>query len=613
MRLSYRLTNCFIVLGVFAWTTGLAQATDSLKARLAFLQQARQEHLLKDTDYLRSVDSVAPLLEQEDSLPEWLSTYRDIAFSDPHQAGRRASYYTYMALAAYNANKFGSAVYYSEKNNQAKINAGLFEFTALSHADLFALTVYYNSRNYPRVLEKYLQLRKTLAGIPQAIARGEASPEQVWLALSILQTAVYTYCKMGDSALMEGSFGLTTDILEKIGQHPSNYKALQRQFDYLADNMAFERQSCIHHPQDAARFLQAAIEAVRSKEFPANLVSDYSGSLYMEAVDFYFDLNKPDSARYYLNLLSTHGPNDRFAVSDPVFLLEGNSRLQAGSGHNAEAYSQLRKAWLLRDSAYYAVSSDRDNNLYALAEAENTRAELLRSEEAKRSADKINLLLFFLVFLLVLGGGAALLINRSRQHRRLLDLQLHLARNFHDAVGPMLLYANALVTKEIEDQPRPRLVELKGHIGQIMEEVRSISHDLKSNRFGTITDFGHEMTALLEKVRGATGMGFTLKVDDGDRALSHLQLSNLSRIMRELVGNSIKHAGCNQISLEMIRIKKTLQVSYSDDGKGMDPDTPGGGIGLKNVQERVASMKGDFRLNNTWPQGYSIQIMIPLL
>ena len=177
----------------------------------------------------------------------------------------------------------------------------------------------------------------------------------------------------------------------------------------------------------------------------------------------------------------------------------------------------------------------------------------------------------------------------------------------------MLIYANALVKKEMDDHRSPRLTELKDHIGLLMDEVRGMSHDLKSNRFDTITGFGRQLTATLEKLREATGIDFTLKVENGDKALSQLQLSHLSRIVDELVGNSVKHAGCGTINLEMTGVKRSLRVHYSDDGKGIDPDIQPAGIGLQNIRERVVSLRGSFHLDNAWPQGYSILILIPLL
>jgi signal transduction histidine kinase len=54
-------------------------------------------------------------------------------------------------------------------------------------------------------------------------------------------------------------------------------------------------------------------------------------------------------------------------------------------------------------------------------------------------------------------------------------------------------------------------------------------------------------------------------------------------------------------------------VQYSDDGKGIDPEAEPAGIGLQNIRERVASLRGSFHLDNAWPQGYSIHILIPLI
>jgi two-component system, NarL family, sensor kinase len=177
----------------------------------------------------------------------------------------------------------------------------------------------------------------------------------------------------------------------------------------------------------------------------------------------------------------------------------------------------------------------------------------------------------------------------------------------------MLIYANALVKKEMDDHQSPRLAELKNHIGLLMGEVRSISHDLKSERLDTITGFGRELTAALEKIRDATGIGFTLQVENGEKALTQLQRTHLSKIVHELVGNSLKHAGCGNINVAMTSIDRSLRVDYSDDGKGIDPTIPPAGIGLQNIRERVAFLRGSFHLDNAWPKGYSIHILIPLV
>ncbi len=610
MKLPNLILHSFLLL--FTVTSARGQSADSLRGRMRKLFVERQNHLLKDTDYLRSMDSLVPFMVQEDSLPQWLSAYRDIAFAKAKPDRHKAYYYTYMALNAANTRKLGSAIYYSEKNNTERVDAGLFEKGGIPHSDMFAMFVYFQNQNYNRIIQKYVTLGTALRAMPASVAAGKLSPDQAFVGLSIIQVALFTYRQKHDTVHMDEAVQLARTFLDKIRQQPQRYYGFRKRFDYLDHSIAFEERSG-RDPEQAARLLAVAIDDVRDTAFPEGMRADYSTGLYTQAVDFYTVQHNRDSVRHYLALLGGVGENARESTTDMVFLDAKEADLLGEEGKYREAYNNMRKAFQLRDSAYYSVSSDRDNNLYALAEAENTRADLLRTDEQKRSAERSNLVLFFLLLLLVLGGAVSFVFYRSYQHQRLLNLQLGLARNFHDSIGPMLIYANALVKKEMDDHPSPRLTELKSHIGLLMDEVRGISHDLKSDRLDTITGFGRELTTTLEKLRDATGIGFTLKVENGEKALTQLQLTHLSKIVHELVGNSVKHAGCGKISLEMTGIKRSLQVRYSDDGKGIDPAVQPAGIGLQNIRERVASLRGRFHLDNAWPKGYSILILIPLV
>ncbi|HWB91391.1 MAG TPA: ATP-binding protein [Puia sp.] len=646
MRLSYRLI-CRVVYLCLLWVGARGQRADSLRSRLVSLARERQTLLLKDTDYLRAVDSIAPFLEQEDSLPEWLQTYRDIAFADIRPGRHKAYYYTYLALNAYNTKKMGSAVYYAEKNNEERIRAGLFEKAGLSHADMFAIVLYYNNHDYKRAALKYQGLSTVLRGMPAAASANKLSTEQAFVALSILQVAVLSYHKMGDTVNMKVASELARALLGKMrasDKYLPKYAAYRPHFDYLDHSIDYELCVYRHRWAEAGRLLCTAIENIRDTAFPEGMRADYLGGLYSMAVEFYTDRHKTDSVRHYLQLLRGIGANDRESTSDSVFLIASDGYLLGEEGHYEEAYRQLKKAYQLRDSAFYLVASDRDNNLYALAEADNAHAEIIRSEEKKRRAEQFNFYLFFLLSLLIIAGAVIFGISRWRQRQRLLNVKLGLARNFHDAVGPMLLYANALVKKEMDDHGSDRLLELKAHIGRIMDEVRGIAYDLKSNQLGTVSGLAKESAALLEKLKAATGIDFSVKTENGDRLLSHIQHTHLSRIIQELIGNSVKHAGCNRITVELIAVGPRLQLRYSDDGKGMDPmrnladgrgsmrnsadgkdsmqhladenakasgvATPG--IGLQNIRERVNALNGVFELRNAWPNGYSIFIWIPL-
>jgi signal transduction histidine kinase len=608
---------------------GRNQAQASPGQRLSGLLTQYREHRLGDTAYLKAVDSIAPRVLDNDSLPQWLSAYREVAFSDKRWGAYRASYYTYLAIYSYNKNQFGSAIYYSEKNNEEKIKVGLFEKGGLAHSDVFAITVYSNNRDYARVLSRYDSLRPALLRLPAAISAGTVSTEQTSLAFMVLNAVVYAASKAKDSARAAQGVRIGEKMLAAIRQSPEKYKGHLLQYTYHSHLSGFENEKFLAHFDTANRLLQEAIREVTTKGFPPNLQPAYTEFSYTEAFDFYFDNGKIDSARHYLDLVKTLSEKGvSYSNLDPVFLPESNSKLQARNGHFEAAYKALLEVYRTRDSAFYSVSSDKDNNLYALAEAENTRAELVRTEGEQRrteaarlKAERFTQYLFTLLALLIMGGFAGFLFYRSRQRQRLLNLQLNLARNFHDEIGPMLLYANALVKKEMEtrlsagaDMPSsPRLEELKTQTMQIMEAVRGISHDLKSDRLSTVDSFYKEVAALLEKIRRTTQIDFNIRLNNGSRILSYWQYTHLKKMVNELIGNSIKHAGCSRITIGIKAMERDLSISYSDDGKGMAPGSPAGGIGIRNVQERAALLKGSFQLHNAWPEGYSIELSIPLV
>jgi signal transduction histidine kinase len=376
----------------------------------------------------------------------------------------------------------------------------------------------------------------------------------------------------------------------------------------------FERERFLGHDPAAGELLEQAIGEVQAPGYPAKRQPAYIEFTFTEAFNFYYERGRTDSARRYFDRVKALDEKGvEYSSLDPAFLPEAGSKLEAGDGHYREAYQELLREYRIRDSAYYAVSADKDNNLYALTAEENTRAELLRTEEERRKAERYSTYLFTLLGLLMLGGFAGFMAYRSRQRQRLLNLQLNLARNFHDEIGPMVLFANALVKKELDDRPSPGLVELKAQTAQIMEAVRGIAHDLKTNQLSTVETFGEEVMALLEKIRHSTGIDFLFRLNQGSRVLSHWQYMHLTKTMNELISNSIKHAGCSRITVLIQSMEERFMITYSDDGRGMEPGSFSSGIGLGNIRERVALLKGSMDLHNSWPEGYQIEISIPFV
>ena len=81
----------------------------------------------------------------------------------------------------------------------------------------------------------------------------------------------------------------------------------------------------------------------------------------------------------------------------------------------------------------------------------------------------------------------------------------------------------------------------------------------------------------------------------------------LIAVMKEAITNAVKHAECKKIDVSLEKINESILVSIKDDGKGIQ--TPGKGIGLLNIEERVRRIKGSLKIVSD-KQGTVIQITL---
>ncbi|TDX01339.1 sensor histidine kinase [Dinghuibacter silviterrae] len=571
-----------------------------------------EAHKLGDTAYLKAVDSLAPQRLGDDSLPAELSLYQQVAFKKNIPAKYRVRYYRYMAAQAYNKNRLGSAIYYAEKNNEESIRAGIFKAGEIPHSDLFAMAVYSDNWNFAAAFAKYDKLKTRIHGLIGAIPK--VSGEELFVAFSILNELASTASHAKDTARAGEAVRVSDSLLAAVDRSPAGYTAYRTFYGSMDHIIRFTVARDRGQNDSALALLEAALADVRKPDYSKNVQAAYAFDFYQDAFDFFITTGNRDSARHYLDLAVSRSAGLFDSSRDKAsFVLGSASKLEALSGDYTAAYRDLKKAYEVQDSTVHSISSDKNNNLYALAEAENARSELARKDEEGRRMQQFNILLFFMLVILILVVTLGYFIVASRAKQRMLRLRLGLARNFHDEIGPMLMYAGTLAKKEGEQHPSPRLEELRGHLVHVMEAVRGMTHDLKSSDLSTVVSLAREVTALLEKIKETTTIDFSIKHQNGSRVLSHFQHNHLKKIMNELVSNSIRHSGCSGIQVALQAEGRHLLIRYSDDGKGFDPGQDTQGIGLQNVRERVGLLNGSFRLINEHPAGYAIDLKIPLL
>ena len=178
-----------------------------------------------------------------------------------------------------------------------------------------------------------------------------------------------------------------------------------------------------------------------------------------------------------------------------------------------------------------------------------------------------------------------------------------LAQDLHDDIGARLL---TLMYKaqdlEMEQYIRHTLQDLK----TLTRGLAASNHRLSHAAAEWKTDLTHRLAAAQIKL----GWAFS---SDTDPLLSVGQWSALTRVMRELVSNSIAHAQAAQVDIELRLEAERLVLTVTDNGCGRDPRAWAHGLGLGGVQKRVKQLGGEVEWREAHPRGIACRVVVRTL
>ena len=86
----------------------------------------------------------------------------------------------------------------------------------------------------------------------------------------------------------------------------------------------------------------------------------------------------------------------------------------------------------------------------------------------------------------------------------------------------------------------------------------------------------------------------------------------LYRCAYELVNNAIKHAHADRIDIQLMQEDGQVTLTVSDDGRGLETESPQGGIGLQNIRERISHYQGTMHIVSGKEQGTETNIILPI-
>jgi signal transduction histidine kinase len=192
-----------------------------------------------------------------------------------------------------------------------------------------------------------------------------------------------------------------------------------------------------------------------------------------------------------------------------------------------------------------------------------------------------------------------------------------LSRELHDEVGQTLSALmvglsnlNASLPKAPGGELRNDLDSLRRLAADSVNVVRNISLALRPSM---LDDLGL-LPALqwqAREVSRQTGMCVSVAVEETLEELPEAHKTCIYRVVQEALRNCARHAGALNVRVTVARAGSSLNVSVQDDGRGFDA-TGEKGLGLLGMQERVASLGGEFRVSSEPGSGALVLIRLPL-
>lgn len=203
----------------------------------------------------------------------------------------------------------------------------------------------------------------------------------------------------------------------------------------------------------------------------------------------------------------------------------------------------------------------------------------------------------------------------------------HSVYTLTDATKGYINYLKDFLSK-LELDKKDAVLSIIGNIYQANEKARKISdlaihgnQSLKQQGSNSIYDFIRQYID-----RGFTMQGLQYELVASDKAYNcKFDAASIGIIIDNIASNSIK-AGASVLCIEMTEVEKYVEVSFSDNGVGIEKDInpltlfeigyssnirkKGFGIGLYHIKQLVGEMKGSVNIDTSYHDGFRLVIRL---
>jgi len=164
----------------------------------------------------------------------------------------------------------------------------------------------------------------------------------------------------------------------------------------------------------------------------------------------------------------------------------------------------------------------------------------------------------------------------------------------------------------VEKTRADELRQQAGYCGEILDDVRRISHDLHPHLLKRL-GLKSAIESTMERAFSTQDIEWQADIDDIPAGVNENQEIIIYRVIQECLNNILKHADATEVILALRNDDDMIKVNIKDDGKGIDTsEGPATGLGLYEMKHRVELFGGWFLIESQLETGTHISFGIPV-
>ncbi|MEI9918995.1 MAG: 7TM diverse intracellular signaling domain-containing protein [Bacteroidota bacterium] len=208
---------------------------------------------------------------------------------------------------------------------------------------------------------------------------------------------------------------------------------------------------------------------------------------------------------------------------------------------------------------------------------------------------------------------------KFNQEKQIQNEKERISRDLHDNIGSQLavlsLDLNSL-SNELKDDTR--VTRAQQDTQYIIEQLRDTVWAIENNQV-SLDDIESKLSSLILSYRKRIShIEFELEVADDIKTLSlnPSQAINMYRIIQEAIQNSVKHSGCDRITVRFtwFSSNKVLQFRVSDNGSGFVYTDDNGNMhhGIKNMKKRADEINALIEIRSAGYTEIAVEMSVTL-